>query len=54
MKEGLVTAGTPDPRVPEKATRRKFSAEYKLRILRLADGSAPLFGQARCGRHRWC
>lgn len=29
--------GTPDPEVPEKATRRKFSAEYKLRILRLAD-----------------
>jgi transposase-like protein len=29
--------GTPDPEVPQKATRRKFSAEYKLRILRLAD-----------------
>jgi transposase len=29
--------GTPDPEVPEKATRRKFSAEYKLRILRFAD-----------------
>jgi transposase len=27
----------PDPEVPEKARRRKFSAEYKLRILRLAD-----------------
>jgi transposase-like protein len=27
----------PDPEVPEKAMRRKFSAEYKLRILRLAD-----------------
>jgi transposase len=27
----------PEPEVPEKATRRKFSAEYKLRILRLAD-----------------
>jgi len=58
MKEGLLTAGTPeategehsdpkgaagvrgtpDPEVPEKATRRKFSAEYKLRILRLVDG----------------
>ena len=57
MKEGLVSAGTPDasegersepkgaagvpgaadPEVPEKAARRKFSAEYKLRILRLAD-----------------
>ena len=29
--------GPPDPEVPEKARRRKFSAEYKLRILRLAD-----------------
>jgi transposase len=27
----------PDPEVPEKARRRKFSAEYKLRVLRLAD-----------------
>ena len=24
----------PDPEVPEKATRRRFTAEYKLRILR--------------------
>lgn len=30
-------SGTPDPEVLEKAARRKFSAEYKLRILRLAD-----------------
>jgi len=29
--------GTPDPEVPEKATRRKFSAEYKVRILQLAE-----------------
>jgi transposase len=27
----------PEPEVPEKAMRRRFSAEYKLRILRLAD-----------------
>ena len=27
----------PDPEVPEKPTRRRFTAEYKLRILRLAD-----------------
>lgn len=27
----------PDPEVPEKAARRKFSAAYKLRILGLAD-----------------
>lgn len=32
-----VVPGTPDPEVPEKASRRKFSAEYKLRILKLAD-----------------
>ena len=30
-------AGALDPEVTEKATRRKFSAEYKLRILQLAD-----------------
>jgi len=29
--------GPTDPEVPEKARRRRFSAEYKLRILRLAD-----------------
>ena len=28
----------PDPEVPEKATRRRFTAEYKLRLLREADG----------------
>ena len=28
---------TPDPEVPEKARRRRFSAEYKLRVLRLAE-----------------
>jgi transposase-like protein len=27
----------PDPEVPEKPTRRRFTAEYKLRILHLAD-----------------
>ena len=30
-------SGPPDPEVAEKARRRKFSAEYKLRVLRLAD-----------------
>ena len=28
----------PDPEVPAKATRRRFSARYKLRILEQADG----------------
>ena len=32
-----VAAGVPDPEVSEKAKRRRFSAEYKLRILREAD-----------------
>ena len=27
----------PDPEVPEQSARRRFTAEYKLRILRLAD-----------------
>lgn len=31
-------AGVPDPEVPEKAARRRFTAEYKLRILRDAEG----------------
>ncbi len=31
-KEAGGVAATPDPEVPEKAVRRKFSAEYKLRI----------------------
>jgi len=42
--EGATTASPPargrrpDPEVPPKAKRRRFGAEYKLRILRLADG----------------
>ncbi len=34
--EGAISA-VPDSEVYEKATRRKFTAEYKLRILKLAD-----------------
>ena len=30
-------AGSPDPELVERAQRRRFSAEYKLRILRQAD-----------------
>ena len=30
-------AGAPDPEVTERAKRRRFTAEYKLRILRKAD-----------------
>jgi transposase-like protein len=31
-------AAVPDPEVPEKAARRRFTAEYKLRIVREAEG----------------
>ncbi len=31
------SAGTPDPEVVAKAERRKFTAEYKLRVLAEAD-----------------
>ncbi len=32
-----VTSVLPDPEVPAKAARRRFTAEYKLRVLTLAD-----------------
>jgi transposase-like protein len=32
------TTGSPDPEVVERARRRRFTVEYKLRILREADG----------------
>ncbi len=34
---GVSAGDHPDPEVPERAKRRQFSAEYKLRILREAD-----------------
>ena len=34
----VVPAAAPDSEVPAKAARRRFTAEYKLRILKLADG----------------
>ena len=36
-EENKKTEARPDPEVPAKATRRRFTAEYKLRILREAD-----------------
>ena len=40
MYQGYSVNGRlPEPAVTEKATRRKFSAEYKLRILAEAEGS---------------
>ena len=39
--EGVTTIGkhvtVPDPEVPEKKPRRRFTAQYKLRILEEAD-----------------
>jgi transposase len=34
---GVSAGAHPDPEVPERAKRRQFSAEYKLRIVREAD-----------------
>ena len=34
---GVSAGAHPDPEVPERAKRRQFTAEYKLRILREAD-----------------
>src|SRR5713101_882689 len=34
-------AGIPDPELVERPVRRRFSAEYKLRILREADACSP-------------
>jgi len=34
----VLTVNPPDPEVSEKPVRRRFSAEYKIRILDLADG----------------
>ena len=36
-KGAILTAAHPNPEVQDKAVRRRFTAEYKLRILTLAD-----------------
>jgi transposase len=36
LSQGVVSV-LPDPEVPAKAARRRFTAEYKLRVLTLAD-----------------
>ncbi len=36
-RAGRAAAGVPDPEVSEQAKRRRFTAEYKLRIVREAD-----------------
>jgi len=37
MKSPVLSIAHPNPEVPDKAVRRSFTAEYKLRILSLAD-----------------
>ncbi len=37
-RAGRAATGVPDPEVSEQAKRRRFTAEYKLRIVREADG----------------
>ena len=37
MSDRMEEEGKPSPEVPEKATRRRFDADYKLRILEAAD-----------------
>ena len=37
MEGAKLTIAHPNPEVPDKAVRRRFTAEYKLRILTLAD-----------------
>jgi transposase len=37
VEAGGTVVPTPDPEVPERAQRRKFTAEFKLSILRAAD-----------------
>ena len=37
MEGAKLTVDHPNPEVPDKAVRRRFTAEYKLRILTLAD-----------------
>src|SRR6266511_2499421 len=44
---GVSAGAHPDPEVPERAKRRQFSAEYKLRILREADACKASRGETR-------
>lgn len=37
MEGAILSIAHPNPEVPDKAVRRRFTAEYKLRILTLAD-----------------
>ena len=37
VSQRVLAAALPNPEVPDKASRRRFTAEYKLRILNQAD-----------------
>lgn len=37
MEGSILSVAHPNPEIPDKAVRRRFTAEYKLRILTLAD-----------------
>jgi len=37
MERSILSVAHPNPEIPDKAVRRRFTAEYKLRILTLAD-----------------
>src|SRR5665213_1390199 len=40
----------PDPELAERPSRRRFTAEYKLRILREAAGATRAQSRSSCGR----
>lgn len=42
VSQPVLTAASSDPEVSEKASRRRFTAEYKLRILKQADACTEL------------
>jgi hypothetical protein len=49
-----VSAVPPNPEVPSKAARRRFTAEYKLRILKQADACTELGKLGELLRGRVC
>jgi hypothetical protein len=50
----VVVEGVPDPELIERPRRRRFTAEYKLRILREADGVASGARSGCCCAARGC
>ena len=47
-------ATAPDPEVPAKAQRRRFTAAYRLRILKRADACKRLASWGRCCAEKAC